>query len=49
MYMKIVISEEQLNKIVKNIREATNQRKTLNFTKFLVRKKSPIRIVRMYE
>lgn len=31
MYMKIVISEEQLNKIVKNIREATNQRKTLNF------------------
>ena len=31
MYMKIVISEEQLNKIVENIKEATNKRKTLDF------------------
>lgn len=31
MYMKIVISEEQLQKIVENIKETPNQRKTLDF------------------
>ncbi len=31
MYMKIMISEQQLNKIVANLREAAKERKTFNF------------------
>jgi hypothetical protein len=31
MYMKIMISEQQLNKIVANLREANKERKTFDF------------------